>query len=381
MKPHLVSSLFLFAAALAPCVGFSRTTIATPVAAPAPLPPNVDVRKLLSPTEAAEWQSLTNSRGKLATALEAANRRLAAGGVRTVEMKGFESETPAQRLAKAEKSVAEATAALAAVDTKLGVLRAKIDEVLEQSTVRLPVAVRDLNAEYTVAAVKFAAAAKAAGFTHLALAGVYSRGDGGLIADAGLTDSLRTAFTASAAGLQISGTPKFKAGTLTVPAPGKTGVVVAELLPARELGGLCSVVRLVDASNFKVLASTVAIIPSSAKSGAGPSRELTLKDTRGFIARLGGGAKFSFGVEGLSLESALLRAMFAGHPVVVTNDYAFLAKALHGKEADTVSTAFWVTAESDPAGGFQLGSRPASRSTTVPVGEVRWVEPVPAKAQ
>lgn len=369
MNIRLVASFLL--AVSVPGLG-SLSAMAQSVAVASPQLSDGDVRKMLTRDESSKWDSLLSARKKAAMELASATRQLESGAVNSAAvMKGFDNETPEQRRAKAEKRVEVANASLVTVDKGISALRDLAVARLEKSTLRIEVPYRDLRTEYAVVAAKFAAAAKAAGFTHVALAGVYSPVGEELHVDAGLSDSLRAAFTSSTGGLVLSKAPVFKGGALVVSPVGKTGVVVAEIFPAKAQGGLCSIVRLVDPKTFKVLASSIAMIPS--KTGVTqPALTLTLLDKQNFFFRLGDASRYSFGVEGRSLDAALLRAIFAGHSELVTNDYEFLASVLGGSSPDTVSTAFWIARPGSDDTGFNVETRAAARSTSAPVGEVTW---------
>lgn len=347
-----------------------------------------EVHGLLERNEIAQWERAVAARASVSRDLERARQRAVAGAPSGATMKGFDSETPEQRKAKADKLVKDLEEKLSVIDKTLEAVREIAVSRVKAASFSVPCPIRALPEAITASAGDLRAAATAAGYKALSLAGVFVPLNGSVAADAGLTDALRAALTTEGDALPVEAAPVFSGASLKVASDKKTGVVVAEVLPAASLGGAIWSVRLVDAATFRVISAGAAFIPSPAAAEAAKNDyynrdkkpvgyEIAVQDRRNFVARLGAATNNSFGLDGSGAEVALLRVALAGRPVPALNDYAYLAAVLGGPKDDPVSKALWVVRPGADVVNFSLGSRlVGGRNTaTVPVGEV-FLSPV-----
>ncbi len=390
MSPRILFRLLSVSGFLAFAPLFAAVA-AKPVTPPCTLSDD-EVRGLLERNEVAAWERTVASRLAASRDLENAKRKAAAGAPSSGTMKGFDSETPEQRKAKAEKLVKDTTDKLAGIDRTLDAMRDIAVARVKAASFSVACPIRPLPEAITASAGELRAAA--AGYKVLSLAGVFVPLNGADAADAGLTDALRAALTGDEKSPAVEGAPAFSGASLKVVKDRKTAVVVAEVLPLATLGGALWSVRLVDASTFRVVAASSAFIPSPAAIEAAKkdyynrdkqpvSYEISVQDRRNFVARLGTATNLSFGIDGSGVEAALLRVALAGRPVPALNDYAYLAGVLGGPGADTVSKALWVVQPGVEVGNFSLGSRLVGgrAGLVAPVGEVTFLPVVAKPAQ
>jgi hypothetical protein len=352
-----------------------------------------DVRGLLERAEIAQWERTVSVRAGLVRDLERAKVKATGSGLTGTELYGFESDTPEQRKAKAEKLVQDLAAKIADVDKTLGTMREIAASRVKAASFSVACPILQLKEAFAISSGELRAAAGADGYKTLSLAGVFVPLNGTMAADSGLTDALRAALTSEANGPVVEAAPTFSAGALNVASDKKTGVVVAEVHPLKTIGGALWSVRLVDAATFRVVAASSAFIPSPAALEAAKkdysnrdkqptSYEISVQDRRNFVARLGAGINLSFGVEGTGAEATMLRAALVTRKNPALNDFAFLASVLGGPKTDSVSKALWVIQPGADVGNFALGARQVGgRSSAVaPVGEVSLL-PVVTKSE
>lgn len=353
---------------------------------------DAEVKGLLERNEVPQWDRAVATRAGLGRELDRAKAKAVGTGTSALDMKGFESETPEQRKAKAEKLVQDITAKIAGVDKTLEAMREIAAARVKAASFSVACPISALPEAITASATELRAVAVASGYKALSVAGVFVPVSRVVTSDSGLTESLRVALNgADEKGPVVEAAPTFVAGALKVASDKKTGVIVAEVLPFGSLGGALWSVRLVDAKTFGVLAVSSAFIPSAASIEAAKkdyytrekqpvSYEISVQDRRNFVGRLGAGINMSFGVEGAGVDAGMLRAALATRPNPGLNDFAFLASVLGGPKTDAVSKALWVVQPGASAGKFTLGARlVGGRSSAVaPVGEVAFL-PVVAK--
>lgn len=344
-----------------------------------------EVRSQLEGNESTQWERAVASRAVLLRDLDRAKVKAAGNGSSGIEMKGFETETPEARKAKAEKLVLDLTAKISDVEKSLGIMREIAAARVKAASYTVPCPVKKLPEAIATTAGEIRAAAVAKGYKSLALAGVFVPLGGAVtsVSDSGLTDALRAALVAGGATPGVEPCPSFAGATLKVASDKKTAIVLAEALPLGSFGGALWSVRLVDAATFRVVAASSTFIPSSTGVEAAKkdpynrdkqpaSYEISVQDRRNFVARLGASINLSFGVDGDGVDATMLRAALATRPNPDLNDFAFLASVLGGPKTDSVSKALWVIQPGASAGKFMLGARlVGDRSSSVaPMGEV-----------
>ncbi len=363
----------LSAAALLALAPLSITPASAQEKAPAvPAIADDDVVAQLDRAELVEWKRAMGVRASAMRDLEKAKSMAQAP---RVEFKGFQSETPEMRKAKADKVAQDANAKLAESDKSLNALRVKAAERLKGSSVTAACALAPLPDAIRATPAPLLAAAAAAGYDRLALAGVFLPARATLAADPGLSLALREAFETAEGKLPVEGAPSFAGKTLRL-GSAKCGVVVGEVHPMPAQGGALWAARLIDGKSFRVVASTLTFIANDKAAPAygakAPARyEVTLQDKRNFFGRLGATEAWSFGVSGTNAGAAMMRSVLLARGTPEVNDYAFLAATLRGDAADPVSKALWVVEPAAGGNGFAVTSRPAGRATGgVEVGEL-----------
>lgn len=329
-----------------------------------------EVRALLDRNELAEWNRLADRR---AEALRDLDKAKTIAQPPRVAFKGFQSETPEMRKAKADKLTQDANAVIAKCDKEQASLRAVAAERMKSSVLSAPCPVHPLPEAIKASAAEIALAAKDLRYDRLALAGVLLPSRGPAASDAALTGAFREAFEALSPKPAVSGAPAFSGSELKLPAA-RTAVVVAEVHSLGASVGALWTARLVDGKTFRVLAVSLAFVPvgKPAAGAVAPARyEVSFVDKRNFLGRLGLAEAWSFGAEGSGPGPALLRAALIARGTPEMNDYGTLATLLGGAGKDPFSKGFWVVEPTSDALRFTVGSRAAGRTGgMVPVGEL-----------
>ena len=322
-----------------------------------------EVRAQLDRNELLEWNRLLDMRASAARELE--NSKTAAQPPR-IEFKGFQSETPEMRKAKADKIARGASVKLAACDKSLAALRATAADRVSASALRVPCPILSLRDAFSTGAAELISFAKTAGYARAASVGVVISSQGKPVRDAALGELLSEAVNAA---------QESSAGAIST--DDRIALVVAELQPCEPAGGVLISLRLLDSKNFRVCRAFVAAVPSDAskldfsRSDRPTAFVVTLADTRNFMAKLGVGEKWAFGVDGFGAGSCLLKAALASRETPALSDAGFLELAAGKPLATKVSmNAFWIAApEAEKPSSWVVSSRLASAdSKPVPVG-------------
>lgn len=371
--PRLLTSLLLLSATL-PVV---RADI-TPPAGPLPLTDD-EAKIRLTKEESAEWTRLAKLR-------ELADRDLKRGQElqkpNRATLRGPAEESPEARFSRGQALATEASLKLTDIATKTDVIRNAVAARMTAEARKAPcpsVAMADI---FKKGASDIAEAAKAAGYEHLAVTGVFTTNGETVTSDGGFTTAFLAAFTPEGAPplMHVVAAPAYSGGKLTVASP-KTAIVIAEMHPMRGLAGLDGILwsaRITDPDTGLVKNVSLAYIPAPNSYNAAENFEAVLLDRRNFLAKLGPAADWPFGIDGFGITQTLLRATLVAGPKPPLDDFAFFIAATRSpKTSDKTTKALW-SIESKEGRHFVLSRRAGDApSAAIRMGELVFAPAAP----